>query len=79
MLLIRPVDPNQQHRLSPPIISEVSMRGSATASYGAALTVRLPIGGLKPRRSRGEVVCLRRSSRKELLTFSPGVAHLMNS
>src|SRR6202022_3042823 len=78
VLRIRPIDSHEQHWLSPPTVrSRRSTRGSATAFYGTAFTTRLPIGGLRPRRSRGEIVSRRRSSRKERMIFSPRVAPLI--
>ena len=75
MLGIRPIDPNQQHQLPPPTsLLRAPCAASPQPSIRAALTAQLPIGGLTPRRPRGEVVSRRRSSRKEVVTFSPGVA-----
>ncbi len=53
MLGIRPIDPDQQHRLSPP---DSGLRAPCAASpqpsMRAALRARLPIAGRMPRRSR---------------------------
>ncbi len=51
---IRPVDPDQQHRLSPPCVQcQRPLRGPATAFYGTALAARLSIGSPRPRQLLG--------------------------
>ncbi len=75
VLSISPIDPDQQHWLSPPCgFLRVPCAASPQPSIRTAFKARLPIGGRMPRRPRGEIVSRRRSSREGDLIFSLGAA-----